>query len=1002
MVARGVVMKKVASWIFCLVFLSVVVIGSASAVIPDTVNWDPYNVQWVIANGKDVATLKIFVTNTSGNSTAGLPIEFKIIDAGYGSLSSSSTTVQDGKASTVFNVGTKSGSVNISANVSYKVNESDPAEPYSFKEVLTQLNIDHDSPYIMSSYTVFPKITVGSYGDIQLAYKDQWGNPVDNRRYSEEIAFEISSPDGKAKIGSEGTFGTTFIKSVDADGNFKITMLASERPGTNILLANPVSTYMGDLPDKNFFIQAIADGMPVSIEQSFDPDGYLGQPPKQYADGKSLYQIVYTIKDQYGNGILNTPIKIRTSVSGEESTVSTNPWGQAMLTYGPKSSIGRITIYAESQINSSVKTSKEVMFISQYAVDIQFSANPETMPSRDVDGWTPAQLRAKVIDENGNPVEGETVTFTMGTPAYPDMALYNATLAPQLESSTDISDMYGYAEVLFDPGAFSTSWADPNFNPTSTGQVVVTAHWVNVSRGLSASPSLLLKWKNYPYLSLVTSVYPQTVNVSDTVDVEIQLRGDGWALKPNPIDVVLCTDRSGSMLKDIPDRMVAVKGASKVFNSQMSANRDRIGIVTFGTIGYAKIAPTPKVGGGWNWTNIYGAQTGSSPLKDSTGWWWASDDNSYECTPSSYSSSSVHQLYVNLNYPANPRIYADYAIVDLPLTFDRSTVDTNISLIVPSGGTPMRDAIYRSINLIISDTRSNTVKAIVVLSDGDYNSYGDPLARDSARGRTDWDPGDFGELSTYWHSYPALTSANQNLSAYAKNNGIKIYSIGFATSISTNGKKALRLLAEGTGGTYYDATGTNIADVYTAIAGELRTEAGVNTQADLDFGRIEVNTHPITVNDTYQVLEYVPDSTSSTWIHSVSGTGTDIIPAYVRNDTDYWNQHQRSIYFDAGTIKLGQVWTAKYKLRVLADGNINIFGPDSTIIFDNGVSTLLFPKTFITGVPGVVTTGVNSSELNVTSGESSSGSDASGVPYIEWPIHRHYTGAMNVTERYYI
>ncbi len=151
-----------------------------------------------------------------------------------------------------------------------------------------------------------------------------------------------------------------------------------------------------------------------------------------------------------------------------------------MLTYGPKSTIGRITIYAESVVNPAVNISKEVMFISQEAVDMQFTAIPETMPSRDVLEWQPAELRAKVIDENGNPVEGETVTFTIGTPWY-DMEVYNATMGPELENTTAISDVDGYAIALFDPGAFSVDWADELFNPSSTGEVEVTAHWENAT-----------------------------------------------------------------------------------------------------------------------------------------------------------------------------------------------------------------------------------------------------------------------------------------------------------------------------------------------------------------------------------------------------------------------------------------------------------------------------------------------------------------------------------------
>ena len=79
---------------------------------------------------------------------------------------------------------------------------------------------------------------------------------------------------------------------------------------------------------------------------------------------------------------------------------------------------------------------------------------------------------------------------------------------------------------------------------------------------------------------------PQTIAVNSTVDVTIDFIGDGWALQPHPIDVVLCTDRSGSMLYDDPDRMYSIREAAKVFVQQMNSSRDTLGLVTFGRNGY--------------------------------------------------------------------------------------------------------------------------------------------------------------------------------------------------------------------------------------------------------------------------------------------------------------------------------------------------------------------------------------------------------------------------------
>ena len=63
------------------------------------------------------------------------------------------------------------------------------------------------------------------------------------------------------------------------------------------------------------------------------------------------------------------------------------------------------------------------------------------------------------------------------------------------------------------------------------------------------------------------------------------------------------------------------------------------------------------------------------------------------------------------------------------------------------------------------------------------------------------------------------------MSIYAKNHGIKIYSIAFADTMSSGGRKTLSVLANASGGKYYEASATNIADVYKAIAGDLQDTA---------------------------------------------------------------------------------------------------------------------------------------------------------------------------------
>lgn len=975
------VCRAVIILIFC---MSIVVISSGMVV--DEVAWSRSK-EWVVANGADSCTITLKIENSTNSSMDGYLVHFSIDDQIFGTLNPTSSYTVNNKTLTTFITKYKSGTVNLTGTVFFKVDDTDPNEIPQNRSWTTEIKIDHDNPLQMVSYQVPSEATVGSVIPLTVKYSDQWGNPIDNRRYPEEMYFYVSASNGTPIFENVTPPGPAATIQNDNTGNFTAWLRVSSIPGTNIVQVHP---FGGLLSDRYFFIEAIADSPPVTIEQYFNPDGYLGNPPKQYADGISLFQIIYTLKDQFGNGVRNSPIHISTTIPGEETVVYTNSIGQAMLTYGPKTSIGRITLTANSQLNTSVTCSKEVMFISQEAVDMQFTAIPENMPSRDVEEWEPGELRAKVIDENGNPVEGELVTFSMGTPVYAD--IYNVTMQPNLSATSALSDVDGYATINFLPGAFTTFWGDLNFSSTATGSVPVTAYWENITRNLSATHTLTVYWKNYPYLSLETSVYPQTVNVTDTVDVLIKLKGDGWALQPNPIDVVLCTDRSGSMLYNTSDgikddRMVHAMNAGKIFNSQMSPIRDRVGLVSFGdntaTSGWANLTPTrywSTYYGRWRWafTTGYGVYSG---------WYWVSKDNNYECDYcgsdycDNYDTNSIHQQYVNAHYPGNKKFYgtSEFASLDLNMSFDRSTVNNTINMMVPAGGTPTREGLYRSVKMIRDNPRSKAIKAIVLLSDGAWNTGGDP---EGGSGAT---------------SFPGVET--NSVINWANESGIKIFTVALGNDPN---RDELASYANKTGGKYYHTTQADeLDDIYTDIAGQLRTEAGVNTQVDLNFENIEVNYEVVTMNSTYKVFDYIPNNPTSTNVHHYNET-TTFLNTWI-NQSDQWNNATKPYHlqFNAGTIKLGQVWEARYTLRVLTDGNINIFGLGSTITFNNGEATLLLPKTYITGVPGMVTSGVNTSVLNVTNTASGSVTEG-GIEYRVWTWDRFYSGIFNVTEKYYI
>ena len=98
------------------------------------------------------------------------------------------------------------------------------------------------------------------------------------------------------------------------------------------------------------------------------------------------------------------------------------------------------------------------------------AVTPQYMASLDVVPSQQAFVRATVIDNFGNPVPNEIVTFSLGSPTG------TLTAPPYLDSASSTTDKDGNAIVIFHPGAFP-AWGQPGYNGTATGSVPVIATW---------------------------------------------------------------------------------------------------------------------------------------------------------------------------------------------------------------------------------------------------------------------------------------------------------------------------------------------------------------------------------------------------------------------------------------------------------------------------------------------------------------------------------------------
>lgn len=662
----------------------------------------------------------------------------------------------------------------------------------------------------------------------------------------------------------------------------------------------------GPDPMQIISIEGRATAPPVKITSEIYP-GWV------YADGDPthVFIVTYHLYDAHGFPSGNRSITV-TSNLGETVTTASNYLGTVSVKYGPKIVAGNYTLIARAVDNLTVTNTVNLVFSSTAAKDMYLTANPQTLPSNELNPAARSGVAIKTIDERGNPVTGESVKFKIISVTAPGQVNPPTIdgVGPGIEI-TKITGANGDALVSFASGSF-VPLGTPGWNQSAKGSAVIQGNWDGMTRFIT------LHWENFPFVSLNVTATPLSLDMNGTVDITIKMVGDGYALQPKPIDVVLTTDRSGSMGSDTPTRLSQVKAASKVFVAQLNYGRDKAGLVSFGGTATVNQQPT------------------NSPL----------------------------------------------------------AINTSIDGMTANGYTPMRDAIYKAINEIKTNGRTSTVKAIVVLSDGDYNYFGDPLARgspgqvctashsvcdktcnfqycksDGSQGtsrnhkyhRNDCisshtvcdaygtAPGDDAQYQTNlnpdYYPYTGLGTgpfSEQNMSVYAKNNMVRIYTIAYTSEVTQGGKDTLRYLAEQTGGTYYEAPSNgDLVGIYVQIAGALRYEAGIGTTMNVNMGSVVINNKTV---PGITAFDYVHEDGISTTVHSWNETG-DVIPLQTIDQTANWTANQ-SLPFDIGTIYLGQIWEGKYRLKVKLVGLINIFGPGSEIRFADG-SSIILPDTYI-------------------------------------------------------
>ena len=917
----GMIVERRVLVIFGLILL----ISSAAAIdlSPSTISSS--NSGWLIANdGNDQSTITVYALAGGNPATpvTGAKVIFSLDPASQdlGTISpvspAFSLTGSDGKATAVFSTGKKSGTATIISTISYD-GSTTPVQ------VSTIQRIDHDTPQGATFENPF-ELPVGSITSINVTLADRWGNRIDNKNTAETIRLTMAD-DGGAGLQDGTNYVIQKTYSTDAEGNVSAVLRISTAVRSNYIQMDPIGNIV--VPP-GAYIQGVAESEPYYIAQTpASPGSTLP------ADGlpESAVEVYYTVTDKYNNPITGASVYCSSS-DGMSVTAPTNTWGRLRISFGPKETVGFYTLKAVPLGNTSAVCTginagtvgycgQDIEYYNTDPVDLTLTGNPQSMTSLDVNPMTRAVLKARVIDIKGNPVIGQEVHFSLAVPTYPG-GPYVDTAPPTLSAESALVGADGYATIDFSPGAFAV-YGDPGYNPAATGQVVVTATWTNDDNTITKTQDVTLVWKNYPYISTSSLGDCGNSQVGDKINITIQLFGDGAALRPKPVNAILVMDMSLSMTMtpkmDGPDglkyKLWYANKSGFAFVDKMNPDTDMIGLVTYST------SASVNVGLSNNYDDVRNGLRGMTAV-----------------------------MYTN-----------------------------------------QRMGTYKAIEEMISHNPdpTKTVQAIIVMTDGQYNRDGDPLARGTGtrihtvEGGRSPDSG-WSSSADYrdWYVIPALgaaTDSRQNLSEYARQNKIKIYTVTFGTDSAIQpgqqDYESATAIAESTGGQHFHATdGSQALDVYTEIAGLLQETAGGNTQVSLKYDTVKIDDLP---GDITQYMEYVKDvhspalPTDSTYYNKThkAPTGTmTFLEDYPKSQDDGSLWLSQTMTFSPGEMKLNDTWSATFRLNLTKAGKIDLFGPGSSSISFTDASTGITQTGFIPAMQcrvreSIVNTGFGSKTL---------------------------------------
>jgi adhesin/invasin len=246
----------------------------------------------------------------------------------------------------------------------------------------TAVGFNNGSAAQLTTVLQFPQIATRATTRFTATVIDSNGNPV----AGEAISFDV--------VSGGGTFAQTSVPT-DSNGRAEGIYTASATAGTVTLRARTA----GGLSSTAQLAVVQSDFLTVTATPLSVP-----------ADGNSVVQIVATLVDANSNPIPNRTVVFTTGLGSlSAASALTNDQGVARVTLRAPNSVGTTSVTA-SVSGGGVSGSVGVQFTAGPAAGVSVSVNPGTVAP----GGS-AVFTATVVDRNGNPVEGASVSFSIAS-----------------------------------------------------------------------------------------------------------------------------------------------------------------------------------------------------------------------------------------------------------------------------------------------------------------------------------------------------------------------------------------------------------------------------------------------------------------------------------------------------------------------------------------------------------------------------------------------------------